>query len=141
MNVRIATNDSDLERIAPVLLELRDQFNDAEALIAQIKRQQSEGYRLAFAEENDEVLCVAGFVISNKLAWGKHIYVDDLVTSAKKRSTGAGKCLMDWLKQHCRDNDCNQLHLDSGVQRFAVHRFYLREGFNINSHHFALTIE
>ena len=45
---------------------------------------------------------------------------------------------MDWLKCHARENECEQIHLDSGVQRFPAHRFYLREGFDIASHHFSI---
>ncbi len=37
--------------------------------------------------------------------------------------------MISWLKSHARQLGCNQLHLDSGVQRFSAHRFYLREGF------------
>jgi len=32
-----------------------------------------------------------------------------------------------------------QLHLDSGVQRYMAHKFYLREGFIIASHHFSIS--
>ncbi|MGX1791676.1 hypothetical protein ACWIDW_01820 [Microbacterium sp. NPDC055312] len=32
---------------------------------------------------------------------------------------------------------CRQLDLDSGVQRFDAHRFYLRERMNIDAHHFS----
>jgi GNAT superfamily N-acetyltransferase len=81
----------------------------------------------------------AGFVVGTKLAWGKHIYVDDLVTAEGQRSKGAGKMMIDWLKSHALALGCNQLHLDSGVQRFDAHRFYLRERFNIGSHHFSIT--
>ena len=84
-------------------------------------------------------MCVAGFVVGTKLAWGHHIYVDDLVTAENRRSKGAGAKMIAWLKSHARQLGCNQLHLDSGVQRFAAHRFYLREGFNIDSHHFSIT--
>ena len=66
------------------------------------------------------------------------MYVDDLVTDTAVRSTGAGKFIMDWLKNHTREHGCKQLHLDSGVQRFAAHKFYLREGFELNSHHFGI---
>ena len=83
---------------------------------------------------------IAGFVVGEKLAWGKHIYIDDLVTSADHRSTGVGKVLMEWFRTYAKDNGCTQIHLDSGVQRFAAHRFYLREGFDIASHHFS-TVE
>jgi len=137
MNVRIAETDTDLERIAGVLLELRDTFS-RETLIAQIKQQMQAGYRVAFVEADGEVLCVAGFVVGMKLAWGKHVYVDDLVTANTQRSRGAGAAMIDWLKSHARGLDCTQLHLDSGVQRFGAHKFYLREGFKIASHHFSI---
>lgn len=138
MRVYIASTEQELKHIVPVLLELRDHY-DTESLLVRIRQQQRDGYRLAFVEENDEVLAVAGFVITSKLAWGRHLYVDDLVTAAERRSRGAGHCLMNWLRQYAVDNGCEQLHLDSGVQRFRAHRFYLREGFDINGHHFAIT--
>ena len=138
MNIKIAESDADLARISDVLLELRGTFTK-EALIAQIKAQQEAGYRVAYVESAGEVLCVAGFVIGMKLAWGKHLYVDDLVTAERHRSRGAGKRMLDWLKTHALALGCRQLQLDSGVQRFAAHRFYLREGFHISSHHFSIT--
>ena len=138
MNVRIAETDADLARIADVLLELRGTFN-RDTLIAQIEQQRQTGYQIAYVESDGEVLCVAGFVVGMKLAWGKHIYVDDLVTADRHRSKGAGAQMIEWLKSHALQLGCNQLHLDSGVQRFAAHRFYLREGFNIGSHHFSIT--
>ena len=135
MQVYIASTPQELKRIAPVLLELRDHY-DTESLLARIRQQQEAGYQVAFVEEDGEVLAVAGFVITHKLAWGRHLYVDDLVTATAERSRGAGHCLMNWLRQYALDKGCEQLHLDSGVQRFRAHRFYLREGFAINSHHF-----
>jgi GNAT superfamily N-acetyltransferase len=138
MNVRIAKSDAELERISGVLLQLRPAFNPL-TLAAQIKQQMSAGYQVAYVESDGEVLCVAGFVVGTKLAWGKHIYVDDLVTSATRRSLGTGATMISWLKSHARELGCTQLHLDSGVQRFGAHKFYLREGFSISSHHFAIT--
>lgn len=137
MDVRLAKSDADVERISEVLKELRTAF-DTSALVAQVKQQMKSGYHVAYVEADGEVLCVAGFVVGTKLAWGKHIYVDDLVTAERHRSRGAGAKMISWLKSHARQLGCNQLHLDSGVQRFAAHRFYLREGFNIGSHHFSI---
>ena len=138
MEVKIVESERDVERICATLLELRSEF-DRDGLIEQIKSQQAEGYRLAYVESRGEVLSVAGFVIGTKLGWGKHMYVDDLVTAERHRSSGAGSRLIEWLKAHARELGCEQLHLDSGVQRFAAHRFYLRHGFEIRSHHFSIT--
>ncbi len=137
MNVHLATNDTDLNAIADVMLELRTTYTKA-SLIARMREQMEQGYRIAWVEAGAEVLCVAGFVVGLKLAWGKHVYVDDLVTAERHRSTGAGAAMIAWLKTYARELGCRELHLDSGVQRFAAHRFYLRERFNIESHHFSL---
>ncbi|PCI82155.1 MAG: GNAT family N-acetyltransferase [SAR86 cluster bacterium] len=137
MQVKIAATLEELKLISPVLLQLRPQYSEG-TLVTQIQSQQADGYHVAYVEDGENILSVAGFVMSQKLAWKKHIYVDDLVTNEAHRSTGAGKFLIDWLKQFGRDNGCQQLHLDSGVTRFGAHRFYLREGFDITSHHFAV---
>lgn len=142
MRVRLLDEHEGLDAAAQVLRQLRPQFTQ-EALIAQICHQRTTaGYQLAIASDaSGTVLCVAGFVIQTKLAWGKSLYVDDLVTDAQARSAGAGQCMMDWLKAYACSLGCRQLHLDSGVQRFDAHRFYLREGFRIASHHFSLDLD
>ncbi|MEX2963506.1 GNAT family N-acetyltransferase [Microbulbifer sp. TYP-18] len=139
LQVGLVASDGELEAAADVLLQLRSFLTRGQILI-RIRQQMSAGYQLAIATRNNRVIAVAGFVVVRKLAWGKHIYVDDLVTSADCRSGGAGKALIDWLKAFGREQGCEQLHLDSGVERFAAHRFYLREGFAITSHHFALSL-
>lgn len=138
MKVSLALTREELRKISPVLLQLRPQYT-TETLIEQIQQQQESGYQLAYVEKEDQILCVAGFVISEKLAWGKHLYIDDLVTDESSRGTGAGSFLINWLKAFGKSHSCQQIHLDSGVQRFSAHKFYLRENFNIASHHFSIT--
>lgn len=138
MNIRIASSDQDLLSLAPVLLQLRPQYN-TESLISQIKKQQPDGYQVAIVEMHNTVACVAGFVMNEKLAWGKCLYVDDLVTSETMRSRGAGKAMIAWLKHYAREQVCRELHLDSGMHRIDAHRFYDREGFDRSSLHFSIT--
>lgn len=138
MNVSLLSTDKELDKVALVMLQLRPNYT-YDSITKQMKKQLKQGYQLAFVENNGMVIAVAGFVINEKLAWGKHLYVDDLVTLETKRSTGAGKFLMDWLKQYAKEKNCEQLHLDSGVEKFSAHRFYLREQFKIASHHFSIT--
>jgi hypothetical protein len=54
---------------------------------------------------------------------------------------GLGGRLLEWLLAHARAQGCVQLHLDSGVQRFGAHRFYLAHRLDITSHHFATRID
>ena len=79
---------------------------------------------------------MAGFRIAECLAWGRFLYVDDLVTARSVRFRGYGQRLFDWLLAEARREGCEQLHLDSGVQRYEAHGFYLKNRLHITSHHF-----
>jgi GNAT superfamily N-acetyltransferase len=138
MKIKIAETDAEIELASDVLRQLRTSFSKT-ALIAEIKDQRASGYRIAYAEVDGQAVCVAGFVVGTKLSWGTYMYVDDLVTAEHHRSSGAGSAMVEWLKSFARNQGCKQLHLDSGVQRFGAHRFYLRHGFNISAHHFSIT--
>jgi len=137
MKIELVTLEKDFSEAAEILVQLRPQYS-LEAMVAQIKKQQESGYQIACARIDEKMVSVAGFVVCEKLAWGKHIYIDDLVTDEANRSTGAGTALIRWLKAYGAKLGCRQLHLDSGVVRFDAHRFYLRNGFNIDSHHFSI---
>lgn len=99
------------------------------------------GYRLiaAFVPARESAVAVAGFRVANSLAWGQHLYVDDLSTHPDERRQGHGGALLDWLLAEARRIGCNQLHLDSGTgaARFDAHRLYHARGYSIHSHHFA----
>jgi hypothetical protein len=48
--------------------------------------------------------------------------------------------LLDWMIERAREENCKSLELDSGVQRFDAHRFYLTNRMVISSHHFRLVL-
>ena len=137
MEVRLLEKNTDYTAVLEVLLQLRPNYT-LETLAAQVEKQQLNGYQVAYVKSAEGVLGVAGFSMGEKLAWGKHIYIEDLVTNSSCRSQGVGRFFMDWFKAYAVENGCEQIHLDSGVQRFPAHKFYLREGFNIASHHFSM---
>lgn len=139
-NIILATSHDEINACYPVMAELRPHVTQ-EDFLGSVQRQTAlAGYRLACAID-DEVKAVAGFRISECLAWGKFLYVDDLVSKNDERSKGYGGALFDWLVEHARENDCDQFHLDSGVQRFRAHRFYLQKRMAIEAHHFGLKLK
>lgn len=136
MRIDLARSDSEIERCYSVMAELRPHVN-RDAFLGRVRGQERQGYRLAFLEEGGEVKAVAGFRVSECLAWGRFLYVDDLVTAARNRSQGHGRRLLDWLVERAVEERCDEIHLDSGVQRSGAHRFYSSRRFTITSHHFA----
>ena|SRR6266849_5282527 len=137
--ITIANTPAQIRRCHPVMRELRTQFTDPEKFIERVQRQQQDGYLLAFLEAEGEVRAVAGYRFLESLFSRKFLYVDDLVTSARDRSLGFGGQLFDWLIEEGRKHGCENLELDSGVQRFDAHRFYLLKRMNISSYHFRIS--
>lgn len=74
----------------------------------------------------------------HNLAWGDHLYVDDLVTLPAHRGRGHARTLLDWVLEEARRLGCVQLHLDSGTHRHDAHRLYLGWGMAITSFHLAV---
>ncbi|WP_375512792.1 GNAT family N-acetyltransferase [uncultured Nostoc sp.] len=99
-----------------------------------------ERYQLAFLKIEEQTLAVAGFRISSCLASGNFLYIDDLVVDEFNRSHSYGQQLFQWLIEYAINHDCKHLSLDSGVQRFAAHRFYLMQRMSITSHHFSMEL-
>src|ERR671911_444677 len=133
--VTLARDDQEIESCFEVMAELRPHLK-REDFVSRVRRQNAEsGYELAYLKV-EKGKAVAGFRVSECLAWGKFLYVDDLVAKEGERSKGYGGLLFDWLVEYARGEGCDQFHLDSGVQRFAAHRFYLAKRMFIEAHHF-----
>lgn len=129
-------SDEEIQNCFNVMSQLRPHLKENE-FIGIIKQQSEAGYQLAAVFSANEVVALAGFRFNQTLAWGNFLYVDDLITEQNHRSMGCGKMLIDWLKEEAIEKQCDQLHLDSGVQRKEAHRFYEREGLVFSSHHYA----
>lgn len=137
--IDLATTDADITACYPVMSQLRPHI-PADAFVPQVRRQMAQGYQLAAIKANGRPVGVVGFRVLEYLFSGVTLYVDDLVTDSDERSKGYGDKLIQWLMEHARSRGCVSLQLDSGVQRFDAHRFYLAQRMRISSHHFALDL-
>jgi GNAT superfamily N-acetyltransferase len=139
--IAVATTSEEIRRCHPVTRELRPLFKEPYQFVERVLRQQKHGYQLAFLESEGEVCAVAGYRFLESLFSGKFLYVDDLVTRERDRSRGFGGELLNWLIKQARKHGCENLELDSGVQRFDAHRFYFAKRMSISSYHFRIKIE
>lgn len=139
MKILSVTTDAEIAACFPAMKELRPHLDEA-AFLAKVRRQEKEGYRLAGIAAGGAMTAVAGYRILEFMAWGRVLYVDDLVTRADHRGSGCAGALLDWLIQRSREEGCDELHLDTGYQRHAAHRLYLKKGLEFNCHHLALKL-
>jgi GNAT superfamily N-acetyltransferase len=135
-DIRLAHTNDEILATFDVMRQLRPALERMSYLDAVRRMQSRGGYQLAQLIAEGRVAAVAGFRFAHSLAWGEYVYVDDLVCDEAVRSRGHGSRLLDWIIARARGRGCTQLHLESGVQRFDAHRFYLRERMDITCHHF-----
>ena len=124
------------ESALPVLQELRTALT-AELLAQVLAEGGPQGLRFLGAFQGDACVGLAGWRLVATTSATRKLYVDDLVTTRSVRSHGVGAALVEELEKRARAAGCSVLDLDSGVQRYAAHRFYLRERLDITAHHFA----
>ncbi len=124
----------------PVMAALRPHLRRDE-FVSPVKRlAEIADYQLAYLAEG-EIKAVAGFRISEWLAGGKYLEIEDLVATSGERSKGYGGELFDWLVEHAKENNCLQVRLVSRVSRLDAHRFYLRKGMNLEAHYFSMNLK
>jgi len=134
-----AESPSAILRCYPVMSQLRPHVREDE-FVGRLARQRTQGYHLGYLEADSQIRALAGYRYFDTLPWGRICYVDDLVTDSESRSQAFGRTLFDWLVSRARDAGCEQFHLDSGVQRFDAHRFYLARRMAISRHHFSMSL-
>ena len=135
--IKEADTDADIARVYPVMRELRPHIASEREFLARVRRQQAQSrWRLIYAEDNGTPVAAAGFRVSEWLAWGKALYVDDLICLESHRGKGFAEALMRWMEDLARKEGCGEFHLDSGTHRLAAHRFYHRLKLGITSFHF-----
>jgi GNAT superfamily N-acetyltransferase len=139
IDIRPLTDAAGLREAWPVARQLRSHLTE-DAFVARALRQFDEGFRAAALYADGVVRAYTGWRVHENLVYGKHMYVDDLVTDATVRSRGYGKALLDWLKDEARRQGCLKLQLDSGTHRKDAHAFYLREGLRIEAFHFGMAL-
>jgi GNAT superfamily N-acetyltransferase len=84
----------------------------------------------------EECIGISGFWVGTKLWCGKYLELDNIIVSAKHRSKGAGKLMIDYLYEKAQQQGCSMMALDSYTTNFAAHKLFYNEGFGPKGFHF-----
>ena len=121
--------DGDIAAAFPLMRELRDRLREG-TFLAEVRRQQVEGYKLFAGFEGERLVTLAGVRRTHTLARGEHLFVDDLVTAVGERGKGYGEELMRWLARRAGQEGLERIHLDS---RITAKAFYEKLGFRFHT--------
>lgn len=132
--ISIAQTDEEIQNCYAVMAELRPHISFEDFLPRVRRLSEKFDFQMAYLTDAEAVKAVAGFRIAEWLAGGKYLEIEDLATKSGERSKGYGGALFDWLVEHAREKNCDQLRLVSNVKRFDAHRFYLKRQMIIEAH-------
>lgn len=141
MNIQFATTDEQLLQCRDVVINLRPHISKDEYL-QKAKQLLSEGPQMIYIEDEGKAAAFSVFRINYYFYRGKNMYIDDLGTLPEYRGKGYAGALLDFLKQYAKEQNCENIHLDSGYQpeRWDAHRLYLNKGYHLASQHFVLPL-
>ena len=125
MEIRELTTDAEIRDAFPLMASLRDRVR-GETFLAEVRRQQIEGYRLYGGFEAGRLVALAGARRTHTLARGEHLFVDDLVTLESERGRGLGAAMLHWLAANAAREGIPRMYLDS---RVTAKGFYAKQRF------------
>jgi GNAT superfamily N-acetyltransferase len=129
MEIRELRTDGDITAAFPLMKELRDRIS-AETFLAEVRRQQAQGYRLLAGFAHGSPVVLAGIRRTHTLSRGDHLFVDDLVSGASVRGTGYGRAMMEWVGQLAAAERIPRIYLDA---RITAKGFYEKLGFTFHT--------
>jgi GNAT superfamily N-acetyltransferase len=107
----------------PIMKQLRTHLVE-ETYLNLIEDMKKEGYKMFALYVEEKVVAVAGVIKLTNLYYGKHVWVNDLVTDVNQRSKKYGQMLLSFVNEWAKENSCEVVALSSGLQRVEAHKFY-----------------
>lgn len=88
--IQTANSSEQISLCSNIMRQLRPHLEDKQRFVEQVQRQIQERYLLAYLQDGGEVRFLAGFRFLEFLAWGKVLYIDDLISDSAARRNGYG---------------------------------------------------
>lgn len=123
-----AKTRQDLERIYPVMKELRTELSYDDFLSIYDKAHATDNYEIIAIEKSGQIIAAMGYRILYDYVHYKHLYIDDLVSSEKSRSQGLGAKLLEHAEELAKKLQCKGLRLCTGVDNERGKKFYEKNG-------------
>ncbi len=122
-----------LEEAFIILKELRPHLT-FEKFTNIYQNAQAEGnYSILGLFSDSQLVAIMGYRFLHDFVRGKHLYIDDLVTSESMRSKGFGAILLQKAEEISQQNGCSTLRLCTGIENKNAKKFYERENWNFRA--------
>lgn len=139
MEILVAENDDEIISCFNIMKQLVNSINKKDFL-SQVKNKYNMWYKLVFLRMNNKIISIIGIRTYEYFGCGKFLIIDDFVTDKKERGKWYWTKMFQWVKNFAKENQCSQIQLDSNIERYQAHKFYMDMGMKISHHHFSITL-
>jgi len=127
---------NDLDKIIPFVMELGEYQTDEALLRTRFKEMLTQNYECFGVFLKDEIIGVFGLWFMTRHYAGKSCEPDHVYINPEYQNRGFGKEIFEFIFSYCKEKGCETSELNSYVQNFRSHKFYMNHGYVIKGYHF-----
>jgi len=128
--------NNDLDKIIPFVMELGEYQIDEALLKARFQEMLTQNYECFGVFLKDEIIGVFGLWFMTRHYAGKSCEPDHVYIKSEYQNRGFGKEIFEFIFNYSREKGCETSELNSYVQNFRSHKFYMNHGYIIKGYHF-----
>lgn len=121
----------ELSQAYEILMEIRDN-QSLDDFCTMFYFMKEDGYKMVGLYDNNELITITNIKLDFSSYYGKYVYIYDLITKEDKRSQGFGKKMIKYITSLATSFDCDNIVLNSLIDKVEAHKFYQRENFTQN---------
>jgi hypothetical protein len=139
MGMNLAFNKilkEEIPHILPMVQELMGQQFSNEILAQRFSEMFDQNYECFKITHDEQTVGVFGLWFMTRHYAGRSCEPDHIFIKEEYRSKGVGKNLFEFIYKYADEKGCETSELNSYVQNYRSHKFYLNEGYEIKGYHF-----
>ena len=131
---KILINDLDL--VVPLIMELSEYQTEEMLLRSRMGEMFKQNYECFAIYLKGEVIGTFGLWFMTRHYAGKSCEADHVFIKPEYQNRGFGKEIFEYIFDYAKSKGCEMQELNSYVQNFKSHKFYMNLGYVIKGYHF-----
>lgn len=128
--------EKDLNKVVPLVRELGENQVDEALLTSRFKEMLNMNYECFGVYNQGEIIGVFGLWFMTRHYAGKSCEPDHVFIKPQFQNKGLGKQIFEFIFDYARKKGCETSELNSYVQNYKSHKFYMNHGYDIKGYHF-----
>lgn len=127
---------SQINSVIPLIQKLSDNKTSEAVLKQRFAEMVTQNYECAVLYDGEKLIGVAGMWFCTRHYSGRSVELDHVFIEDGYRRKGLGKQFMKCIYDYVGQKGCQAVELNTYVQNYPSHKFYMNEGFEILGYHF-----